>query len=69
MSPLLLRRSRVVIEEPAEALATANPMAALNTRRTVDEFVAWKTSRAGSRPLLQQRSASSATTGRGARNR
>jgi len=33
------RRTSVVIEEPAEPLTTANPMAAL-ARRTVDEFAA-----------------------------
>src|SRR2546426_8487173 len=33
------RRARVIIEDPAEPLATANPMAALDRRRAGDEFV------------------------------
>ena len=33
-------RAYVVIEKPAEALTTANPTAAMNRRRAVNEFVA-----------------------------
>jgi len=34
------RRASVIIEEPAEPLMSVNPMAAIDRRRAIDEFVA-----------------------------
>ena len=41
LSRVIKRRASVIVQEPAEPLTTVQPMAAIDRRGAVDEFVAY----------------------------